>query len=136
MTPVIASLVYDSWVHKVPKLRSARAPDRHLVFQGNGLILDLLMRIQGNDTCIHIGGQILPGDGPLNTVSDVEVSIKQGTRLLCTRTNALGEFAFHGVPNAVLDLALIWKGHKFTVRGLSNVEPRDWQIVADPLTKD
>jgi len=135
MTNIIASLVYDSWTQPLPELRSVPLPDRHLIFEGNGLILDLLLKKEGRSTCIHVGGQVLPGNKPLNAVSDVAVQMEQGTQRSSTRTNALGEFAFHAVPNGTFDLVIILKDYRFIVRGLANEEPRTWQVDASLVAK-
>ena len=129
MTDIIASLVYDSWTEPIPELRSTCLQDRHLIFEGNGLILDLLLKKQGDGACIHVGGQVLPGDTTLNTVSDVQVLMEQGSHRSYTHTNALGEFTFHAVPNGTFDLAITLKDRRFMVRGLSNKEPRMWRVV-------
>jgi hypothetical protein len=130
MTDIIATLAYDSWTQPKPELRSVPLPDRHLIFEGNGLILDLLLKKQGRSTSIHVGGQVLPGNNPLSAVSDVAVQMEQGTHRSSTRTNPLGEFAFDAVRNGAFDLVIVLKHHRFVVRGLSTEELRDWQVVA------
>lgn len=129
MNVIIAKLVYDSWKESIPELRAASLPDRHLIFEGDGVILDLLLRKEPDGTCIHVGGQVLPRDGSLDSVADVQVVIDQGSHRSCTHTNALGEFAIHGVPNGALDLAITLSNRCFKVQGLANSEPRMWRIV-------
>jgi hypothetical protein len=129
MKIVIASLVFDSWTEPAPELRTSALNDRHLIFEGDGLILDLLLKKQDNGPCIHVGGQVLPGADSLNTVSDIQVLMEQGSKRTCTHTNALGEFAFHAVPNGTFDLAITLNDRRFLVRGLSNKEPRMWRVV-------
>jgi hypothetical protein len=129
MRDIIASLVFDSWTEPIPELRTSALSDRHLIFEGGGLILDLLLKKQNDGTCIHVGGQVLPADDSLNTVSDVQVLMEQGSHRTCTHTNALGEFAFHTVPNGTFDLAITLNDRRFLVRGLSNKEPRMWRVV-------
>jgi len=133
MTEVVAPLVYDSWTDSMPELRSYELPDRHLIFEGNGLILDLLLKQQAGGKCIHVGGQVLPGDQPLEAVSDVAVMMEQGEGKASTRTNALGEFAFHVVPRGRFDLVISLKETRFVVRGLSNDEPRTWRVLASSV---
>ena len=128
MTNIIASLVYDSWTEPIPELRASALQDRHLIFEGDGLILDLLLKKNPQGTCIHVGGQVLPGDTSLKSVSDVQVVIEQGSHRSYTHTNALGEFTFHSVPNGTFDLAITLKDRRFMVRGLSNKEPRMWRV--------
>jgi hypothetical protein len=130
MTDVIGSLVFDSWLEPVPELRASALEDRHLIYEGGGIILDLLLKKQSEGTCIHIGGQVLPEDNTLTSVSDVQVLMEQGKKRSCTYTNALGEFTFHAVPNGTLDLAIVLKDRRFIVRGLSNNEPRMWRVVS------
>jgi hypothetical protein len=57
------------------------------------------------------------------------VCIKQGRHRSYTHTNALGEFAFHSVPNGTVDLSITFGTRRFIVRGLSNKEPRMWRVV-------
>jgi hypothetical protein len=130
MMEIVASLVYDSWTEPIPELRSSILKDRHLIYEGGGVILDLLLKKQPDGTCIHIGGQLLPEDASSTSVSDVEIVIQQGAHSCCTHTNALGEFTFHTVPNGALDLAITLKNRRFVVHGLSKSEPRSWRVVS------
>ena len=127
MKDVVASLVYDSWTEPIPELRARVLRDRHLIFEGDGVILDLLLKKTGNAPCIHVGGQVLPADDSLDSVADLQVLIEQGSRRSSTHTNILGEFAFHTVPGT-FNLAMTFKGSHFIVRGLSNTQPRMWQV--------
>ncbi|HLH30862.1 MAG TPA: hypothetical protein VKY31_06635 [Terriglobia bacterium] len=133
MKDMFGSLIFDSWTDKLPELRATALRDRHLIYEGGGVILDLLLKGQGNGTCIHIGGQVLPGDDSQSSVSDVQVLMEQGGRRSCTHTNALGEFAFHAVPDGTFDLAIVLKDRRFIVRGLSNKEPRMWRVVSSAM---
>jgi len=128
MKDVFASLVYDSWTDPIPQLRTPVLRERHLIFEGDGLILDLLLKKNGNASCIHVGGQILPADDSLDCVADVQVLIEQGSRRSSTQTNILGEFAFQTVPNGTFNLVITFKNRRFIVRGLSNTQPRMWQV--------
>jgi hypothetical protein len=128
MKDVLASLVYDSWTEPIPELRSTGLRNHHLIFEGDGVILDLLLKKSGDDSSLHIGGQVLPGDSELDAVADVQVLIEQGSRRSRTYTNALGEFAFHAVSNGTFDLVITLKDRRFIVRGLSNTEPRMWRV--------
>src|SRR5438132_9880685 len=96
---ILASLVFDSWTEPIPELRASAARDRRLIFEGDGVILDLLIKEEDDSRCIHIGGQVLPGDEGLSTVSNIKVFVQQGSHRICTRTHALGEFTFHARPD-------------------------------------
>ena len=130
MKEILASLVFDSWLEPIPELRASLLEDRHLIYEGGGVILDLLLKKQDKGTCIHIGGQVLPEDDVSTSVSDVQVLMEQGAHRSCTYTNALGEFTFHAVPNGSLNLAIVLRDRRFIVRGLSNEEPRMWRVVS------
>ena len=130
MTDVTGSLVFDSWYEPIPELRGSPLKDRHLIYEGGGVILDLLLKKSGDDTCIHIGGQVLPEDNSITSVSDIQVLMEQGKKRSCTHTNALGEFTFYAVPNGTMDLAIVLKDRRFIVCGLSNNEPRMWRVVS------
>jgi hypothetical protein len=129
MKDIFASLIYDSWTEPIPELRAPVLRDRHLIFEGDGVVLDLLLKKKGDASCIHVGGQVLPGNDSLDSVADVQVLIEQGSHRSTTHTNILGEFAFHTIPNETFDLAITFKNRRFIVRGLSNTEPRTWQVV-------
>lgn len=130
MTEIIASLVFDSWMESLPELRAANVEDRHLIYEGGGVILDLLVKQEKYGPCVHIGGQVLPADDVADSVSDVPVVLEQGKKLCATHTNALGEFSFHSVPNGTFDLAIALGNRRFIVRGLANKEPRSWRVVS------
>lgn len=129
MKDVFASLVYDSWTEPIPELRSSVLRNRHVIFEGDGVILDLLFKKNGDASCIHVGGQVLPGYSELDSVSDVQVLMEHGSHRTETHTNILGEFTFHTVPNETFDLAITLKDRRFVVKGLSNTEPRMWRVM-------
>lgn len=129
MTEIVASLVFDSRMEWIPELRGPNAEDRHLIYEGGGVILDLLLKQAKEGHCLHVGGQVLPGEDTKEGVSDLPVSMEQGTKRCYTHTNALGEFTFHSVPNGRFDLAITLGKRRFKVRGLSNEQPRMWRVV-------
>jgi hypothetical protein len=129
MTEISTLLVFDSGIESSPELRGPNGEDRHLIYEGGGVILDLLLRRAKEGECLHVGGQVLPGDDMKESVADLPVLLEQGTKRCCTHTNALGEFTFHSVPNDRFDLAITLGKRCFKVRGLSNEQPRKWRVV-------
>lgn len=130
MTEVQLSMIFDSWNESGPELRSRAVEDRHLIYEGGGVILDLVLKTAHNGTNFHIGGQVLPESTELSRVSDVEVSLKNGHYEANTHTNALGEFAFGAVPkNGGMSLLIKLDTRRFVVQGLSHKEPRMWRVV-------
>jgi hypothetical protein len=134
MMDIVASLIYDSWTEPVPELRAALLKARHLIYEGGGVILDLLLKKHRDGARIHIGGQVLPEDASPASVSGVEISIQQGTHRSSTHTNALGEFTFPSLPNESVDLAITLKNRRFVVQGLAKDEPRKWRVVSSVTT--
>ena len=129
MNEIIASLVFDSWMESTPELRVPNVEDRHLIYEGAGVILDLLLKQAKEGTCLHVGGQVLPGQNTRESVADLPVLMEQGTKRCYTHTNALGEFTFQAISNGAFDLAITLGRRCFKVRGLSNDQPRMWRVV-------
>jgi hypothetical protein len=129
MNEVIGILMFDSWIDDSPELRSSSLHhDRHLIYEGGGVILDLLLKQEKRRSSIQIGGQILPDDRTLESVSDLPVCIQQGKKRCYTHTNALGEFTFQSIPDEPVDLSITFGNRRFNVLGLGNKEPRMWRV--------
>ncbi len=122
------SLLFDSWFEETPLIRNSTVEDRHLIYEGGGVILDLLVKRSNGDPCLHVGGQVLPDVDSLGNVSNVPIVIENGRQRTLTRTNPIGEFMFHSVTNGDFDLTIQLQDRRFVVRGLSGSEPRDWQL--------
>ena len=122
------SLLFDSWFGEVPRVREAALEDRHLIYEGGGVILDLLVRRSNGDPCLHVGGQVLPDGESLENVANVPVVIQKGRQETATRTNPIGEFMFHTVSNGDFDLTILLGHQRFIVRGLSGDDPREWRL--------
>ncbi len=122
-------LIFDSWLEDGPELRAVNDENRHLIYEGGGIILDLLLKHAQDGACLHVGGQVLPGDHSRDAVSDLKISMEHGKQRTQTHTNALGEFAFQAVSNGSFDLSITMRNRRFRVRGLSNSEPRMWRVV-------
>lgn len=125
---VRGSLLFDSWFEEAPLIRNSAPADRHLIYEGGGVILDLLVKQSNGTPCLHVGGQVLPETDDLGNVSNVPIVIENGPDRTLTRTNPIGEFMFHSVPNGDFDLTILLEDRRFVVRGLSGSEPRDWQL--------
>ena len=122
------SLLFDSWCDEVPLVRNSSPEDRHLIYEGGGVILDLLVRNSNETPCLHVAGQVLSDTDSLDSVSNLPVVIEGERKRTLTRTNPIGEFMFHRVSSGKLDLTILLEGQRFVVRGLSRSDPRDWQL--------
>ena len=122
-TEVVGSLLFDSYANYIPDLRDATsAENRHLIYDGGGVILDLLIRQMPVDRSLRISGQILHGMCDMELVQDVSnlpVSIAFGNHRFSLRTNALGEFMFNNIPDGIWNLTIVFAERPFVVRGLS-----------------
>jgi hypothetical protein len=123
-------LVFDSWNSAVPDLRGSSGDERHLIYEGAGIVLDLLLKPATEGSCLQIGGQVLPTDDLSQSVAHVAVLLENGGASARTHTNALGEFSFQYAPeNGCFDISIVFGARKLVVRGLDSTEPRNWQVV-------
>jgi hypothetical protein len=130
MTDIHGNLMFDSWNDDTPDLRGSLGDERHLIYEGGGVLLDLLLRPAVEGTSIQIGGQVMPTDDLSQNVSHVPVLLENGASCSRTHTNALGEFSFQHAPsNGCFDISIVFGPHRFLVRGLESNQPRKWQVV-------
>src|SRR4051794_21728012 len=71
-------LVFDSWNSAVPDLRGSSGDERHLIYEGAGIVLDLLLKPATEGSCLQIGGQVLPTDDLSQSVAHVAVLLENG----------------------------------------------------------
>ena len=128
LTEIRGALLFDSWFEETPSVRSAVVEDRHLIYEGGGIILDLLVRQYEGDSCLHVGGQVLPDGEDAEDVADLPVVIHRGPEATHTRTNSIGEFMFHSSDTQPFDLVIELREKRFVVRNLSTSDPRTWQF--------
>jgi len=115
----ICVLIFDSWGNDGPELRRRKHENRHLIYEGEGVILTLLLKGTGRGVC-EVSGHVLLSKKAPGAPSNLIVHIEQGNYHSFTQTNRLGEFIFEGVPNYKFDLRIMLPGARFTIRGLSN----------------
>lgn len=102
-----AVLQYDSWQGIALGARSAQSGSmtdtRQLIYSTEYVDVALNLRPrQGNTT---IKGQLLPNDEKMEPQFDVALT-RDGTELVQTRTDKLGNFRFDGVENGAYELIL------------------------------
>jgi hypothetical protein len=134
-TEIVASIFFDSWLEESPELRAeGSADDRHLIYEGQGVILDLLIRQLPDSASSHIGGQVLLASSDMENfheVANLAVSMERGDSPISTSTNATGEFTFKRVPEGIWNLTVTLSERRFVVRGLSNQELPGWRSASD-----
>jgi hypothetical protein len=117
---IIASLFFDSWIDATPELRAeSSVDDRHLIYEGKGLILDLLIRPLPDRAFLHVSGQVLTGTSEsFDQVANLFISMERGESRVSTHTNAMGEFIFDAVPDGIWTLMIALSDRRLVVRGL------------------
>ena len=132
MTITLGNLIFDSWRDSFPGLRGSGDRERHLIYEGDGLILDLHVKPHRSSASVDISGQAMPMDDSAENVAHLPVSLESGGQSLRTVTNALGEFGFRQVSlGRGLDVCIALGTRHLIIRGLSSHEPRKWKIVTE-----
>jgi hypothetical protein len=131
MKEIVMQLVFDSWADTLPEIRSKANVERHLVYEGSGIMLDLVLKMAAAGSTLDIEGQVVPQDGATEFVCEIPVLLENGTVHARTCTNALGEFSLStSLHHDHLDLAIAFGERRVVVRGLDSVQPRNWRVLA------
>ena len=103
---IIASLVYDSLNEPLPLgVRKRDLPARQALYKTDGMQLDLKIEV-GDENGLIIG-QIVADQSGLDIVGlQIELTDK-GEVIGKSRTNALGEFIFQGLPDGNYELQVV-----------------------------
>jgi len=127
---IVAAIFFDSWLEESPELRGQNnADNRHLIYEGQGVILDVLIRQLSDSRSSHLSGQVLIASSDMESfeeVANLAVSMERGDSAVSTHTNETGEFAFSRVPEGTWKLIVAFTDRRFVVDGLSNQQRRDW----------
>ena len=103
---IVASLVYDSFNEPLPLgVRQRDLPARQALYKTDSLQLDL--KIEVGDEKGLIIGQIVADKSDVDIAGlQIELTDK-GEVISKSRTNALGEFVFEGLPNGNYELQVV-----------------------------
>ena len=128
-TEIVGSVFFDSWLDESPELRSHTVgEDRHLIYEGQGVILDVLVRPHPDRTAFQLSGQVFPATcnnmESFDRVKNLTVTMEQQQKRSTTQTNSLGEFIFDSIPSGAWDLTVTMTDRRFVVRGLSSEKPQ------------
>ncbi|HJT70067.1 MAG TPA: hypothetical protein VJ731_07705 [Terriglobales bacterium] len=107
--PVLAKLVFDTLARPaLAGVRSAAAAARQMVFEADGLAVDLRFDGPGLSRTIFVTGQVLDRRVPRAAVENSPVILwtAKGMALAETRTNAFGEFNLELEPQHNLRLSI------------------------------
>jgi hypothetical protein len=130
MTEIRCRLIFDSWVDSLPELRGSGPAERHLIYEGSDILLDLLLKNTEDGGRLYIGGQVMHADGNPEQVSNVPVFLLNGDSREQTATNALGEFSFRcSTAKDSVDLSIVVGARRLLIQGLNSPEPGSWHVV-------
>jgi len=102
----LAKLVFDSFQEPAPVgVRGRFSPNRHVVFDDGGLLVDLRLEVEDGARRQAIAGQLQSQDLEAKQLEGLPLMlVAEGRVIECTRTTALGEFLFRNVPCQDLSL--------------------------------
>ena len=118
-------LVFDSLSQ--PALAGVRSGGtvsaRQMVFEADGMTVDLRFDRRPRSTCISLIGQVLNQKAPRTSLANASVSLwtEKGLVVAETKTNTLGEFQLEFEPQSQLRLSIEWVAGKAIRIPLANV---------------
>jgi hypothetical protein len=119
---VLAFLVVDSFAQEpVLGVRSVTSMSRQMLYRAGDYDIDLSIDIKPSHV-VAILGQSIPLNQDFTAVSDGDVQLLQGTRLIsATKINELGEFTFDGIPEGIYDMKLQLKDEEIEIAELEAI---------------
>src|SRR4029077_17087577 len=114
-SPMIATMLFDSAVQLLPAgLRSGPASTRQVVYEAEGLTVDMRFERNHQRNLISASGQVLDKEAPLSWLGNAAIVLwtNQGLMVTKTETNRCGEFQLEFAPQDQLRLSVITEGRK------------------------
>jgi hypothetical protein len=124
--PVLANLVFDTLgTPALAGIRSAAAAARQMVYEADGLAVDLRFDSPASSRRIFLTGQVLDKRVPRASIEDSAVIVwtHQGLALAETKANAYGEFHLEIEPQNNLRLSIQVAGRALIRVPLANLGP-------------
>jgi hypothetical protein len=124
--PVLAELVFDSFARPLlAGVRSSAAAARQMVYEAEGLAVDLRFDGPAVSNTIFLTGQVLDKNVPRSSVehSPVILWTDKGLALAETKANAFGEFSLELEPQNNLRLSIQVVGRALIRIPLANLGP-------------
>ena len=113
--PMIATMLFDSAAQLLPVgLRSGPASTRQVVYEAEGLTVDMRFERNHQRNLISASGQVLDKEAPLSWLGNAAIVLwtNQGLMVTKTETNRCGEFQLEFAPQDQLRLSVITEGRK------------------------
>jgi len=124
-SPMIASMVFDTAAQLLPVgLRNGSASTRQVIYEGEGLSVDLRFERKHQRNLISAFGQLLDRESPLTWLGNAAIVLwnNQGRMVSKTETNHCGEFHLEFPPQDQLRLSVITEGRRTLRIVLGNIE--------------
>jgi hypothetical protein len=120
-----AGMVFDSAMQPVAMgLRSGRAATRQVVYEAEGLTVDLRFERKQQGNVVSACGQVLDNDAPLSWLGNAAIVLctHEGRMVTKTETNEYGEFQFEFEPQDQLRMSVVTIGRRTLRIALGNLD--------------
>jgi hypothetical protein len=124
--PVLAALMFDSFAKpSLAGVRSAAAAARQMVYEADGLAVDLRFDSQVSSKTVFLTGQVLDKRVPRESIEDSAIILwtQKGLAIAETRANAFGEFHIELEAQNNLRLSIQVAGRALIRIPLANLRP-------------
>ena len=122
---LIASVIFDSATQPLPMgVRSGSASTRQIVYEAEGLTVDLRLERKPHSSTFSAAGQVLDKDAPLSWLGNAAIVLwnDKGHMLMKTVANDYGEFQFEFEHEDQLRISIITANRKTLRIALGNLE--------------
>lgn len=123
---VVAGLTFDTFAQPaLGGVRSAVATARQMIYETEGLAIDLRFDRTPASRLVHVTGQALNKQEPHSPIAEAAVIVwtQKGLPIAETRANAFGEFNFDLEPQNGLRLSIQVPGGRLVRISLANLGP-------------
>ncbi|HWY55286.1 MAG TPA: hypothetical protein VNZ03_12530 [Terriglobales bacterium] len=122
---LIGSMIFDSATQPLPMgVRSGSASTRQIVYEAEGLTVDLRLERKPHSSTFSAAGQVLDKDAPLSWLGNAAIVLwnDKGHMLMKTVANDYGEFQFEFEHEDQLRISIITANRKTLRIALGNLE--------------
>jgi len=122
---LIASMIFDSATQPLAMgVRSGTASTRQIVYEAEGLTVDLRLERKPHSSTFSAAGQVLDKDAPLSWLGNAAIVLWTDKGQMVTKTvaNDYGEFQFEFEHEDQLRISIITANRKTVRIALGNLE--------------
>jgi hypothetical protein len=120
-----AGIVFDSAIQPLAAgLRAARAATRQVIYEAEGLTVDLRFERKQQGNMVSACGQVLDKEAPLCWLNNAAILLctHEGRMVTRTETNEYGEFQFEFEPQEHLRMSVVTMGRRTLRIALGNLD--------------